>query len=227
MEWLHGSWLPGLRVCVCRPAVWNDGSAARAISWLLSSVQVLSGQPLASALMGWSLSPSPMGQWFRDGHQLTDDRSSYSISSKERTLTLKSASPDDNGIYCCCARNAVGTVCSSDNFTLSIIGKGHSARPGWESRGMSVQYYVNCLVFDVAEHQGGYELRSSAAGEVSSWCDFLCLPRREGKLLFTWALSQLGKGANSTSEWAHFSPSAGRDSDTCDSLSWRAPGPVR
>ncbi|XP_075772125.1 uncharacterized protein LOC142824244, partial [Pelodiscus sinensis] len=72
--------------------------------------------------------PRPTGQWFRDGSQLLDDRSSYSISNKERTLTLKSASPDDNGVYSCCARNAVGTVCSHDNFTLSIFGEG--PRPG-------------------------------------------------------------------------------------------------
>uniref|UniRef100_A0A8D0FZR7 Inactive tyrosine-protein kinase 7 n=1 Tax=Sphenodon punctatus TaxID=8508 RepID=A0A8D0FZR7_SPHPU len=65
--------------------------------------------------------PRPTCQWFWDGTQITDDRSNYSISNKERTLTLKSASPDDNGIYYCCARNAVGLVCSSNNFTLAII----------------------------------------------------------------------------------------------------------
>uniref|UniRef100_A0A8C8VQM5 Inactive tyrosine-protein kinase 7 n=1 Tax=Pelusios castaneus TaxID=367368 RepID=A0A8C8VQM5_9SAUR len=65
--------------------------------------------------------PRPTGQWFRDGSHLPDDQSSYWISNKERTLTLKSANPDDNGVYSCCARNAVGAVCSSDNFTLNII----------------------------------------------------------------------------------------------------------
>ncbi|XP_020652559.3 inactive tyrosine-protein kinase 7 [Pogona vitticeps] len=65
--------------------------------------------------------PRPTSQWFRDGTQLVDDRTNYSVSNKERTLTLKSASPDDNGIYYCCARNAVAFVCSSNNFTLNII----------------------------------------------------------------------------------------------------------
>ncbi|XP_067319585.1 inactive tyrosine-protein kinase 7 isoform X2 [Anolis sagrei] len=65
--------------------------------------------------------PRPTSQWFRDGTQVIDDRTIYSVSNKERTLTLKSASPDDNGIYYCCARNAVGFVCSSNNFTLNII----------------------------------------------------------------------------------------------------------
>ncbi|KAJ7341188.1 hypothetical protein JRQ81_005011 [Phrynocephalus forsythii] len=65
--------------------------------------------------------PRPTSQWFRDGTQIVDDRTNYSVSNKERTLTLKSASPDDNGIYYCCARNAVAFVCSSNNFTLNII----------------------------------------------------------------------------------------------------------
>nr|XP_016847012.1 PREDICTED: inactive tyrosine-protein kinase 7 isoform X1 [Anolis carolinensis] len=65
--------------------------------------------------------PRPTSQWFRDGTQVIDDRTIYSVSNKERTLTLKSASPDDNGIYYCCARNAVGFVCSNNNFTLNII----------------------------------------------------------------------------------------------------------
>ncbi|XP_042320509.1 inactive tyrosine-protein kinase 7 [Sceloporus undulatus] len=65
--------------------------------------------------------PRPTSQWFRDGTQVIDDRTNYSISNKERTLTLKSASPDDNGIYYCCARNAVAFVCSNNNFTLNII----------------------------------------------------------------------------------------------------------
>ncbi|KAM6460905.1 inactive tyrosine-protein kinase 7 [Liasis olivaceus] len=65
--------------------------------------------------------PRPTSQWFRDGTQIVDDRTNYSVNNKERTLTFKSASPDDNGIYYCCARNAVGIVCSRNNFTLSII----------------------------------------------------------------------------------------------------------
>lgn len=68
---------------------------------------------------------SPTSQWFRDGTQIVDDRTNYSVNNKERTLTFKSASPDDNGIYYCCARNAVATVCSRNNFTLSIIGNCH------------------------------------------------------------------------------------------------------
>uniref|UniRef100_A0A663MW05 Protein tyrosine kinase 7 (inactive) n=1 Tax=Athene cunicularia TaxID=194338 RepID=A0A663MW05_ATHCN len=65
--------------------------------------------------------PRPTWQWFRDGTPLPDGRSTYSVSNKERTLTLQSASPDDNGLYYCCARSAVGFVCSQNNFTLSII----------------------------------------------------------------------------------------------------------
>ncbi|XP_053169066.1 inactive tyrosine-protein kinase 7 isoform X1 [Hemicordylus capensis] len=65
--------------------------------------------------------PRPASLWLRDGTQIADDRTLYSVNSKERTLTLKSASPDDNGIYSCCARNAVAHVCSNNNFTLSII----------------------------------------------------------------------------------------------------------
>ncbi|XP_033000825.1 inactive tyrosine-protein kinase 7 [Lacerta agilis] len=65
--------------------------------------------------------PRPTSQWFRDGTQIEDDRTNYSVSNKERTLTLKSASPDDNGVYFCCARNAMASVCSSNNFTLNII----------------------------------------------------------------------------------------------------------
>ncbi|XP_007896436.2 inactive tyrosine-protein kinase 7 [Callorhinchus milii] len=64
--------------------------------------------------------PRPTWQWFRDDSQLTDT-SHYTFNNKERSLTLKSASPDDNGVYYCCARNAVGKVCSNNNFTLTII----------------------------------------------------------------------------------------------------------
>uniref|UniRef100_A0A8C0AP84 Protein tyrosine kinase 7 (inactive) n=1 Tax=Buteo japonicus TaxID=224669 RepID=A0A8C0AP84_9AVES len=67
------------------------------------------------------LSRSPTWQWFRDGTPLPNGRSTYSVSNKERTLTLQSASPDDNGLYYCCARSAVGFVCSQNNFTLNII----------------------------------------------------------------------------------------------------------
>lgn len=69
------------------------------------------------------LSRSPTWQWFRDGAPLPDGRGTYAVSSKERSLTLRSASPDDNGVYSCCARSAVGSVCSQDNFTLNIVGE--------------------------------------------------------------------------------------------------------
>ncbi|XP_053568746.1 inactive tyrosine-protein kinase 7 [Bombina bombina] len=67
--------------------------------------------------------PRPTCQWFRDGTSLSDDGSTYTLSNKERTLTLTSAGPNDNGEYYCCARNAAGNVCSYSNFTLSIIDK--------------------------------------------------------------------------------------------------------
>lgn len=62
----------------------------------------------------------PTCQWFKDGAKLSER--SHQINNKERTLTIKSASPDDNGLYYCCAKNAAGHVCSSSNFTLNIIG---------------------------------------------------------------------------------------------------------
>uniref|UniRef100_A0A8C5FJS0 Protein tyrosine kinase 7 (inactive) n=1 Tax=Gadus morhua TaxID=8049 RepID=A0A8C5FJS0_GADMO len=65
--------------------------------------------------------PRPTCQWFRDGVRLAEK--SHQINNKERTLTLPSASPDHNGLYYCCAKNAAGHVCSSTNFTLTIIDK--------------------------------------------------------------------------------------------------------
>ncbi|KAM7409061.1 hypothetical protein PAMA_002664 [Pampus argenteus] len=65
--------------------------------------------------------PRPTCQWFKDGLKLTEK--SHQINNKERTLTLKSASQDDNGLYYCCAKNAAGHVCSNSNFTLNIIDK--------------------------------------------------------------------------------------------------------
>uniref|UniRef100_A0A674PCF2 Inactive tyrosine-protein kinase 7 n=1 Tax=Takifugu rubripes TaxID=31033 RepID=A0A674PCF2_TAKRU len=65
--------------------------------------------------------PRPTCQWFKDGVKLTEK--SHQINSKERTLTVKNASPDDNGLYYCCAKNAAGHVCSSSNFSLNIIDK--------------------------------------------------------------------------------------------------------
>ncbi|CAJ1067818.1 inactive tyrosine-protein kinase 7 isoform X1 [Xyrichtys novacula] len=65
--------------------------------------------------------PRPTCQWFKDGVKLTEK--SHQINNKERTLAIKSASPDDNGLYYCCAKNAAGHVCSNSNFTLNIIDK--------------------------------------------------------------------------------------------------------
>lgn len=65
--------------------------------------------------------PRPTCQWFKDGVKLTEK--SHQINNKERTLTFKSAGPDDNGVYYCCAKNAAGHVCSNSNFTLNIIDK--------------------------------------------------------------------------------------------------------
>lgn len=64
--------------------------------------------------------PRPTCQWFRGGSPVIDG-TSYITNNKDRTLTLKSPSPDDNGVYYCCARNAVGYVCSNANFSLQII----------------------------------------------------------------------------------------------------------
>lgn len=65
--------------------------------------------------------PRPTCHWFKDGVKLTEK--THQINNKERTLTLKSASVDDNGLYYCCAKNAAGHVCSNSNFTLNIIDK--------------------------------------------------------------------------------------------------------
>ncbi|KAM9344883.1 inactive tyrosine-protein kinase 7 [Symphorus nematophorus] len=65
--------------------------------------------------------PRPTCQWFKDGVKLTEK--THQINNKERTLTFESASPDDNGLYYCCAKNAAGHVCSNSNFTLNIIDK--------------------------------------------------------------------------------------------------------
>uniref|UniRef100_A0A8C9D0S2 Protein tyrosine kinase 7 (inactive) n=1 Tax=Panthera leo TaxID=9689 RepID=A0A8C9D0S2_PANLE len=64
--------------------------------------------------------PRPTYQWFRDGSPLSDGQSNHTVSSKERNLTLRPASPEHSGIYSCCAQNAFGQTCSSQNFTLSI-----------------------------------------------------------------------------------------------------------
>uniref|UniRef100_A0A671MEJ3 Inactive tyrosine-protein kinase 7-like n=1 Tax=Sinocyclocheilus anshuiensis TaxID=1608454 RepID=A0A671MEJ3_9TELE len=65
--------------------------------------------------------PRPTNRWHKDGALLSEK--SYKINNKDRTLTLPNASPDDNGVYYCCVKNAAGHACSNDNFTLNIIDK--------------------------------------------------------------------------------------------------------
>ncbi|KAJ8002291.1 hypothetical protein DPEC_G00178360 [Dallia pectoralis] len=67
--------------------------------------------------------PRPTCHWYRDSVRLPEK--SHQINNKERTLTLPSVSPDNNGVYYCCAKNAAGHVCSNLNFTLNIIDKSH------------------------------------------------------------------------------------------------------
>lgn len=57
--------------------------------------------------------PRPSSKWFKDAVQLM---------AKDRILTLSDLTPEDSGIYYCCARNAAGQVCSN-NITLNIIDK--------------------------------------------------------------------------------------------------------
>uniref|UniRef100_F7EVC5 Protein tyrosine kinase 7 (inactive) n=1 Tax=Callithrix jacchus TaxID=9483 RepID=F7EVC5_CALJA len=64
--------------------------------------------------------PRPTYQWFRDGSPLSDGQSNHTVSSKERNLMLWPAGPEHSGLYSCCAHNAFGQACSSQNFTLSI-----------------------------------------------------------------------------------------------------------
>ncbi|XP_078225314.1 inactive tyrosine-protein kinase 7 isoform X2 [Callithrix jacchus] len=64
--------------------------------------------------------PRPTYQWFRDGSPLSDGQSNHTVSSKERNLMLRPAGPEHSGLYSCCAHNAFGQACSSQNFTLSI-----------------------------------------------------------------------------------------------------------
>lgn len=86
----------------------------------------------------------PTYQWFRDGTPLSDDQSTHTVSSKERNLTLRPASPEHNGLYSCCAHNAFGQACSSQNFTLSIAGEpvvgakeGETEQGGRAGRGLT------------------------------------------------------------------------------------------
>ncbi|RLW06990.1 hypothetical protein DV515_00004135 [Chloebia gouldiae] len=117
--WLHVSWL---RVCVGASS--GDGEPGKwAISGLSPPHACSRGSPDGAVPLVTCppVSCSPTWQWFRDGSPLPDSHSTYSVSNKERTLTLQSASPNDNGLYYCCARSAIGFVCSHNNFTLNVI----------------------------------------------------------------------------------------------------------
>uniref|UniRef100_H3B0U8 Inactive tyrosine-protein kinase 7 n=1 Tax=Latimeria chalumnae TaxID=7897 RepID=H3B0U8_LATCH len=120
--------------CVARNTVTGEEArtavASFNIKWIETGVVTLKHPPTAAEIQTSAPitlrchidgHPRPSCQWFRDGFQVVEDGTVYIINNKDRTLTLKSASPDDNGIYYCCARNSVGNLCSSENFTLNII----------------------------------------------------------------------------------------------------------
>uniref|UniRef100_A0AAR2JT67 Protein tyrosine kinase 7a n=1 Tax=Pygocentrus nattereri TaxID=42514 RepID=A0AAR2JT67_PYGNA len=98
------------------------------IKWLESG-EVTLQSPASEAEIKSSLSvtlrcdidghPRPTIRWYRDGVLLAEKN--RKINNKERTLMFPSTSPDDNGFYYCCAKNAAGQVCSSRNFTVTII----------------------------------------------------------------------------------------------------------
>ncbi|KAF7703006.1 hypothetical protein HF521_022013 [Silurus meridionalis] len=110
----------------------NTSEASFNIKWLESGEVVLQS-PASEAeikssspvilLCNLDGHPRPTNRWYRDGVLLAEK--SHKINNKERTLTLPSASPEDNGAYYCCAKNAAGQVCSSSNFTLNIIDKSY------------------------------------------------------------------------------------------------------
>ncbi|NXD18239.1 PTK7 kinase, partial [Nothocercus nigrocapillus] len=120
--------------CVARNVLTGEevrtANASFNIKWLETG-SVLLRQPASAAEIQPSSTvvlrchidghPRPTWQWFRDGIPISDDHDTYAISNKERTLTLRSANPNDNGLYYCCARSAIGFMCSRDNFTLNII----------------------------------------------------------------------------------------------------------
>lgn len=54
---------------------------------------------------------------------LADSQGNHTVSSRERNLSLRPAAPEHSGVYSCCAHNAFGQACSSQNFTLSIAGE--------------------------------------------------------------------------------------------------------
>lgn len=86
----------------------------------------------------------PTYQWFRDGSPLSEGQSNHTVSSKERNLILRPAGPEHSGVYSCCAHNAFGQACSSQNFTVSIAGepgKGMEKVSGRDGRGL-----LTCLL---------------------------------------------------------------------------------
>uniref|UniRef100_A0A8C9NLE0 Inactive tyrosine-protein kinase 7 n=1 Tax=Serinus canaria TaxID=9135 RepID=A0A8C9NLE0_SERCA len=124
----------GLFQCLARNVLTGEeartANASFNIKWIETGSVVLKQpasvaeiQPSSTVVLRCHIDghPRPTWQWFRDGVPLPESHSSYSVSNKERTLTLPSASPDDNGLYYCCARSAVGFVCSHNNFTLNVI----------------------------------------------------------------------------------------------------------
>ncbi|KAL9865386.1 inactive tyrosine-protein kinase 7 isoform 2-T2 [Geothlypis trichas] len=124
----------GLFQCLARNVLTGEeartANASFNIKWIETGSVVLKQpasvaeiQPSSTVVLRCHIDghPRPTWQWFRDGVPLPESHSSYSVSNKERTLTLLSASPDDNGLYYCCARSAVGSVCSHNNFTLNVI----------------------------------------------------------------------------------------------------------
>uniref|UniRef100_A0A4W2C4T2 Protein tyrosine kinase 7 (inactive) n=1 Tax=Bos indicus x Bos taurus TaxID=30522 RepID=A0A4W2C4T2_BOBOX len=119
--------------CVARDEVTGEearsANASFNIKWLETGPVVLKHpaseaaiQPLTQVTLRCHIDghPRPTYQWFRDGSALSDGQSNHTVSSKERNLTLRPAGPEHSGVYSCCAHNAFGQACSSQNFTLSI-----------------------------------------------------------------------------------------------------------
>uniref|UniRef100_A0A8C6BG23 Protein tyrosine kinase 7 (inactive) n=1 Tax=Monodon monoceros TaxID=40151 RepID=A0A8C6BG23_MONMO len=119
--------------CVARDdATGEEAHSANAsfnIKWIESGPVVLKHpaseaeiQPQTQVMLRCHIDghPRPTYQWFQDGSALSDGQSNHTVSSKEKNLTLRPAGPEHSGIYSCCAHNAFGQACSSQNFTLSI-----------------------------------------------------------------------------------------------------------
>lgn len=164
--------MPHSFVCVSWPAVGAPSRGQGAISGLRPArpAHLLAREPRRrraprAPLTLSPLSRSPTWQWFRDGAPLPEGRGTYAVSSKERSLTLRSASPDDNGVYSCCARSAVGSVCSQDNFTLNIVGE----------RRARLLYPLLSLLFPgiSLETSASFRARESVRGAPGSFWGFL------------------------------------------------------